>query len=114
MPYRIRLFLSAALLAAAGLALAAQGTTPAPKPAGPAMSAAPSPADLKKMVDLNNASRKALCKLPGIDAKLADKIIKGRPYMSKAWLVSNNVVSMAVFQGIRGQVYVGPVKPAKK
>ncbi len=40
-----------------------------------------------KLVDINSASKAELKTLPGIDDARADKIIAGRPYVSKAVLV---------------------------
>src|SRR3972149_5788560 len=41
-----------------------------------------------KPVDINSASKAELKKLPGISGAAADKIIAGRPYLSKANLVT--------------------------
>ena len=109
-----------ALLGATSLLPAAQApaSTPAPAPAAPkakaakAKSAKAKPAD--KMVDLNNASKADLLKLPGIDAPMADKIIAGRPYMSKSKVLTQNVIPMMNYQMIREHIFVAPVKPANK
>jgi len=66
------------------------------------------------MLDLNRASKDELKKLPGVTDALADKIIAGRPYLTKARLVTQNVVSMGVYQGIKDKVVAGYVAPAKK
>lgn len=63
-----------------------------------------------KPVDLNNASRADLMRLPGIGAAEADRIVKGRPYLSKASLVSQQVLPAPLYDGLRGRVYVGAVK----
>lgn len=63
-----------------------------------------------KPVDVNNASRAELMKLPGIGAAEADRIVKGRPYLSKASLVSQQVLPEALYDGLRGRIVVGPVK----
>lgn len=63
-----------------------------------------------KPVDLNNASRAELMKLPGIGADEAERIVKGRPYLSKASLLSQQVLSAPVYDGLRGRVFVGAVK----
>ena len=44
-------------------------------------------------------------KLPGFYAAIADKIIAGRPYNSKARLVANNIISMEVYDGLRTQIW---------
>ena len=54
-----------------------------------------------KLVDINGANKAALMKLPGIGAADADKIIAGRPYGSKTWLVTNQVLSEAAFYAIK-------------
>jgi competence protein ComEA len=45
-----------------------------------------------KPVDINSASKAELKKLPGIDDAKADKIIAGRPYFSKAHLVTRHII----------------------
>jgi len=45
-----------------------------------------------------------LKKLPGISDTDAAKIIAGRPYGSKAWLVTNNIIDAAVYEGLKQQV----------
>ncbi|MGC2166294.1 MAG: helix-hairpin-helix domain-containing protein [Gallionella sp.] len=53
-----------------------------------------------KLVDINNANKQELMKLPGISDSLADKIIAGRPYGSKAWLVSSKIIPMETYQTV--------------
>jgi DNA uptake protein ComE-like DNA-binding protein len=105
-----------ALLGAAGCALAAQGAaTVQPNP--PAQAAAPkakTPPKQVKPVDLNKASKAELMKLPGIDASLADKIIAGRPYLTKSNLVTHKVISMEAYQTIRSRIFVMATLPKKK
>lgn len=57
-----------------------------------------------KLVDINNASKAALKKLPGITNEQAEKIIANRPYGSKAWLVSNKVIEPGVYSGIKALI----------
>lgn len=59
--------------------------------------AAPQPV----LVDINSASREELKKLPGIGDAEADKIIAGRPFLSKAHLQTRNIVSPMAYQGLR-------------
>ncbi len=69
--------------------------------------ASPGPASAKpdvEITDINSASIEALVKLPGIDEEAAKKIIAGRPYGSKMWLVSDNIISETTFQGLRDRV----------
>lgn len=54
-----------------------------------------------KLVDINGANKAALMKLPGVTDADADKIIANRPFGSKTWLVSNKVISEAVFYAIK-------------
>jgi len=69
----------------------------------------------RKLVDINSASAKELKKLPGIDAAEADKIIAGRPYGSKAWLVSHNILPADQFPAIQELVIAKqPYKDAAK
>lgn len=63
-----------------------------------------------KPVDINNASRAELMKLPGIGMAEAERIVKGRPYLSKASLVSQQVLPAQAYDGLRGRIYVGAVK----
>ena len=57
-----------------------------------------------KLVDINTASRAALEKLPRISAAQADQIIANRPYGSKAWLVTNKVIEVGVYDAIKGKI----------
>jgi len=66
-----------------------------------------------KLVDINSASKTELKTLPGIDDATADKIIAGRPYLSKADLVSENIVSSGVFAALKLRVFALQNKAAK-
>lgn len=66
--------------------------------------AKPKAAPKVKLVDINSAKKEELKTLPGISDTLADKIIAGRPYGSKAWLVSHNIIDVAVYGGLKQQV----------
>lgn len=92
----------------AGAAPAAKATANKKRPA------APQPA----LVDINSASRAELKKLPGIGDAEADRIIAGRPYLTKAHLQTHNIVSPLVYQGLREQVVArqkdAKFKPAAK
>ena len=63
-------------------------------------------------VDINSASKEELKKLPGISDADADKIIAGRPYLTKAHLQTHNIVSPGVYQSLRPLV-VARQKDAK-
>lgn len=106
-------------LGLAGLATAA-GNTPggfqhppfggasAPANAGPRPDERPVPK--ARQVDVNNASKADLMKLPGIGAAEAERIVKGRPYLSKAALVTQQVLPMQTYEALHRRIYVGPVK----
>lgn len=57
-----------------------------------------------KAVDINSASKAELKTLPGIDDARADKIIAGRPYLSKAFLVTRNIIPAGVYETIKRQI----------
>jgi DNA uptake protein ComE-like DNA-binding protein len=57
-----------------------------------------------KQVDVNSASRAQLKTLRGIGDAEADRIIAARPYLSKAELVTKNVLPEGVFQSIRHDI----------
>ncbi len=57
-----------------------------------------------KRVDINSAKKEELMKLPGVSAVEADKIIAGRPFGSKAWLVTNKILNVATYQAIKGKI----------
>lgn len=56
------------------------------------------------LVDINSAKKDELKKLPGISDADADKIIAGRPYGSKAWLVSHKILTDAAYEPVKGLV----------
>ncbi len=108
MPYRITALIAAALLAFAGLSFAAEDDEPARTRARTtekkaAVKKAEAPARVK-LVDINSASKAELKKLPGIGDAEADKIIAGRPYLTKAHLVTRNIVPQGIYEGLKRQV----------
>ena len=106
----------AALLLAASPVAAQQQPHP---PMGTAAAAnphqaAPPPVGVKP-VDINSASRAELMKLPGIGGEDADRIIKGRPYGSKATLVSANILSFDKYAALKGRIIaMQPETPKSK
>ena len=85
-------------------ASAAQGNTSTAKPPATAK---------KKRVNLNAASRQELKGLPGGSDEEAARIIAGRPYNSKAFLLTNQVISAGRYAEIKALVVAGePTKPA--
>jgi DNA uptake protein ComE-like DNA-binding protein len=65
-----------------------------------------------KRIDLNTASKEQLKTVPGITDAYADKIIAGRPYLTKAHLVTNGALPEGVYLAIRDRVAVR--RPAAK
>ena len=65
-----------------------------------------------ELVDINSATKEELKKLPGIGDADADKIIAGRPYLTKAHLQTHNIVSPGVYQAIQ-KLVVARQKDAK-
>ena len=64
--------------------------------------------------DINSASKEDLMKLKGIDDATADKIIAGRPYKSKAQLVSKSVLTKAQYSKIKSHVVAKQEAAASK
>jgi len=86
------------------------GSAAAPNP----HMATPPPVDVKP-VDINSASRAELMKLPGIGGEDADRIIKGRPYGSKATLVSANILRYDQYAALKGRIIaMQPEAPKSK
>lgn len=93
------------------LAGGAFAASPHASPRGsPQAASAPAPAAAKAAVkapppiDVNSASRAQLKRLPGIGDAEAERIVAGRPYLSKADLVTRQVLPAGVFQSIRHQI----------
>ena len=102
--------IAAALLLSANLTLATDkkpetpGANAAEKGANVNKSAATAKnqaAARAKPVDINSADKAELMKLPGIGETEAAKIIAGRPYPTKARLVTNNVVSIETYEKLK-------------
>ncbi len=62
------------------------------------------PAKPIKRVDINSASRAELKKLPGIGDVEVDKIIAGRPFLSKVDLVTGKILPEGVYILIKNQI----------
>lgn len=69
----------------------------------PVAAAGPAPAAVK-LVDINSASRAELSSLPGVDAAQAERIVAGRPYLSKADLAVRNVMPTGVYLSLRHRI----------
>jgi DNA uptake protein ComE-like DNA-binding protein len=61
----------------------------------------PDPATL---VDINSASKAELKKLPNVDDATADKIIAGRPYLSKSKLVTRDIIPRLLYEGLKTKI----------
>jgi len=110
----VRRFLVGFLLTAPGLlgGLCAAAADATAKPASavggvsaPARKSGPTIPD--KLININDASRADLKTLPGIGAAEADKIVAGRPYLSKADLVTKNVLPVGVYMSLRRGIFAG-------
>jgi len=55
-------------------------------------------------VDINSAAKEDLMKLPGVTEDIAEKIVEGRPYKTKAELLSKKLVTKAEYSKIRNKV----------
>lgn len=103
-----------AIALCAGLALAAEPTKPAAKPA---KTEAAKPADSKaapakqELVDINSATDAQLKAIPGIGDTYATKIIVGRPYANKTQLKSRGILPEKVYEQVKDKIIA---KQAKK
>jgi competence protein ComEA len=97
---RIRLTVLIALvtLSLAGGVSAGQGKVP---DAAPAQRKSVTHAAL---IDINGASVAQLKTLPGSGDAEAKRIVAGRPYLSKASLVTDNIIPAGVYQAIRHRI----------
>jgi competence protein ComEA len=104
-PVVVALAVAAALLAVRA-PLAKEPAAVTPMAAGVASSAAKkaAPPAAPALVDINSASRKTLKTLPGIGDVEAGRIIAGRPYLSKADLVTGKVLEPSVYAGLRSAI----------
>ena len=106
--------LAAALLLSAGLSLAAEDKAPATGGTKAVSKAKAVDQEAKtnkakaaakvKLVDINSASKAELKTLSGIGNALADKIIAGRPYLSKANLATQNILPRETYDGLKARV----------
>ena len=105
--------IAATLLLSASLSLAAEDKKAAASGEAAAKSAKGAQAKTRP-VDINSASKAELKKLTGIGDAEADRIIAGRPYLSKAHLVTRKVIPHGVYEQIRKQIIAMQKPKAKK
>ena len=109
----------ASVLLAAACVLAAPVSFAADSVAAPKVAAAASAPKLKKPaarvkgVDVNNATKAELKTLKNVTDELADKIIAGRPYNSKSWLVTHKVIPESVYFENKEAIYITLAHQAK-
>ncbi len=106
--------LAAALLFSASPSLAAADKAPAAGETKAVSKAKAADKDAKakkakaaakvKLVDINSAGKAELKKLPGVGDAQADKIIAGRPYLSKAKLVTQDILPRETYDGLKALV----------
>ncbi len=97
-PTSVTCWCAATALLCCGTALAAtQATTPTVAASAPQATAT-------KPVDINSAAKSELMKLPGIGEAEAQKIIGGRPYLSKARLVADKILSIDTYEALKGRI----------
>ena len=67
----------------------------------PTSDKAPPPED---RIDINHASLKALLKVPGMTPTWAGRIVRFRPYRTKADLLENGIITAEVYDKIKDYV----------
>lgn len=103
--------IASALLFSASLSFAAENKAPAAEQSKAIGKKSEKSAKVKrakaakvKLVDINGADKAELKTLPGISDADAEKIIAGRPYLSKANLVTHKIISLGVYQQLKEKV----------
>lgn len=109
----LRVAMTAAFVMMSSMASRADEDVPKPKrqakPRGEAVAKAKAKAKAKaeadaNLVDINSATKEQLKAIPGLTDAYAEKIIAGRPYLSKAHLVTKEVLPLGIYHSIRGRV----------
>ncbi len=107
----ITLALVLAMVAGGAAAATSGGAAAAPLDHG--VHAAVGVGPTAKPVDINSASRAELKTLPGIADAEAERIIKARPYLSKAKLVAENILPYPTYLGLKGRIVALQPEPKK-
>jgi len=114
------LLIAAALLVCTSPSIAAEGkaapgapevTRPRAADKSAAAKKVPAPAAL---IDINSASKSQLKQISGISDAEADKIIAGRPYGSKAHLVTRDIISAERYGSIKNVIIAKQAIAKKK
>jgi len=93
-----------AVIGCAGASVAAENAPAAQAPVAPPsvpVKKKPTAVPADQLVDINSAGRDKLKTLPGIGDAEADRIIAGRPYLTKEDLAVNNVLPTGVYLSIK-------------
>lgn len=93
--------IGAGLLLAGGAAAAQTPPTPSKAPAPPPKARAKGKL---KPVDINSATKNEIAFMLGVPEIVAAKIVAGRPYPTKARLLTEKVVSAEVYAAIKDRV----------
>ncbi len=101
---RIALLAAALIVSAPALA----ETTSAMKPVAPSAAPAPmakTPTEAQRL-DLNSASLEQLTMVNGLNKRLAEAIVKGRPFKSVDDLATKKILSVDVFSAVKDHFIV--------
>lgn len=60
-----------------------------------------------KPVDINHATKEEISFMLGIDVSLAAKIVAGRPYLTKARLLTSHILTAAEYASLKDRVVAG-------
>ncbi len=67
------------------------------------------------LVDINSASRQQLQTLPGVGAAEAARMVAGRPYLSKAELVTRRVLATGPYLSLKNRIVaLQPAAPPRR
>jgi len=89
------------------LAVAAQNPAPYARGASTSSSKTPSP---ESRVDINAATLEELMKVPGITRVWADRIVRFRPYRTKADLEEQGIIPADVYDRVKDSIIAHHIK----